>query len=301
MLKKIIIVIVALVLLAAGSFLVYVVKFKPITQPVQPGKFVARVGNSTLTVEDINNRIPPEYSDFISYEQNVDYVKRWIDNEILYQAAVNREIDKEPEIRERLKKMQKDLLVSEMISRLCTKTPNVSDEAIEKFYREHLAEFTRNETEIKYIHMCLKTLGEAWNIRRQVTPDNFITLARQYSIDSIEDINTLQYVTSREVMPELTSVIFDIKIGGTTPPINTPLGFFIVKIMDKQTPGTVRELRDVRDEVINRLSSQTQRVRLEEIISDLRKKMIVEYNVSLIPGKVEPRGPAGDMQTPAGK
>lgn len=251
------------------------------------GNAVARVGRAVLAEQDLRERIPPEYSDFITREQNIDYVKRWIDAEVLYQTALARDVDKEPEIRSRIRKMKRDLLVSEMISRLSSQTADVSDDDIEKYYQENVEKFTRTETDVKYVHLCVRTLAEAWKIRQQVTPDNFLELARQYSLDPVADPGSQPYLTRNEIMPELAEVIFDIKVGGTTPPIKTPFGYYLVKIIDKQLPGTLRPVESVREQIISHLSSQTQKTRLDEIVADMRKNLVIEYNPALVPGRVD--------------
>jgi len=267
------------------------------------GPVVARVGRAVLTEEDIRDRIPPEYTDFITREQNVDYVKRWIDTEILFQTALERRLDKEPEIRNRIRKMQRDLLVSEMISRLSTQTADVSESDIEKYYQDNVDRFTRKETEVQYLHLNVKTLAEAWKVRSQVTPDNFIGLAGKVSSDPVADPATLPYLSRNEIMPELASLIFDVKVGGTTPPIKTPFGFYIVKVVDKKTPGTLKPLESVREEIVNHLSSRTQKIRLDEMIAQMRKNMMVEYYPQMIPGRLPLNGekadPAMEAENPA--
>jgi hypothetical protein len=278
--------VVLVIIIAVGGFIGYF-RFSFSRHPHTKSPVVARVGSAYITTEDIQKRIPAEYSDFITYEQNVDYVKRWIDSEILYQTALQRKIDLEPEVRQRLEKMRKDLLMSEMISRLCTQMADVNDADIEKYYQENSNRFLRKETEIRFSHVCVKTLAEAWRIRDRITPDNFYALGKQFSIEPMEDSLSVPYVTKAQVMPELSNIIFDIKIGGTTPPIRTPMGFYIVKILDKQMPGSVKPLKSVREEILNQISSQTQRVHLDEIIASLKKKLHVEYHLALVPGKLE--------------
>ncbi|OGS33800.1 MAG: hypothetical protein A2293_12070 [Elusimicrobia bacterium RIFOXYB2_FULL_49_7] len=283
--KKLLFSIILIILLglAIGYFLFNFLK----TGNSEPGHVVARVGKAVLTVEDIHKRIPPEYSDFITYQQNVDYVKRWIDTEILYQAALARKIDREPDIRTRISKMQRDLLVSEMISRLSSQNADIADRDVESYYQDHVDKFTRKETEVQYIHINVRTLAEAWKIRSQVTADNFLDLAKQYSLDPIPSTSGLPFLTRNEIMPELADIIFDIKAGGTTPPIKTPFGHYIVKIIDKKTPGTIKPLESVREEIIGRLSSQTRKQRLDELIGTMRQDMQVELQEDLIPGRRE--------------
>ena len=287
-----------LLMLAAGVLIYY--RFFYNDKPVDPSQVVARVGHAVLTLDDIRNRMPAEYSDFITYEQNVDYVKRWIDAEILYQTALARKIDQEPAVRRRLMKMRKDLLTAEMIGRLCTQVSEISDAEIEKYYRDNIHRFTRKETEVKHLHMCIKTLSEAWRIRNETTQNNFIEMAGAHSLDPVAAINGLPWVTRNEVMPEIAEAVFDIKVGGTTPPLKTPFGYYIVKVIDKMGPGTVRPVESAKDEIINHITSDTQKARLDEVISRLRKKMIVEHNLNLITGKTgparqgAPAGPSGE-------
>ena len=88
------------------------------TKPSSP--VIARVGKSILTVEDFQKSIPPEYSDQITREQNINYVKQWIDTELLFKEAMRQKIDRDPVIRDRLEKMKKDLLAAEMMNRYST-------------------------------------------------------------------------------------------------------------------------------------------------------------------------------------
>ena len=60
------------------------------------GPIVARVGNDYLTLAELKESIPAEYSDVITRDQNVLYVRQWINTEILYQEAVRLGIDQEP-------------------------------------------------------------------------------------------------------------------------------------------------------------------------------------------------------------
>src|SRR5665647_3956363 len=95
-------------------------------------KVIARVGKATLTLENLKNSIPSEYSDQITRDQNINYVKQWIDRELLFQEAVNQKIDRDPVIKERLMKMKMDLLAAEMLDRYSMKiqADSISDSVV---------------------------------------------------------------------------------------------------------------------------------------------------------------------------
>ena len=99
---------------------------------------IARVGKATLTLHDLNANIPPEYSAEITREQNINYVKQWIDAELFYQEAIRKKIDKESDIKKRLSTMKKDLLAAELMNRtsLTINTKTIDDNAIHAFYEK---------------------------------------------------------------------------------------------------------------------------------------------------------------------
>jgi len=103
------------------------------------GPIVARVGQHVLTLDDLYKSIPPEYSDFITREQMVNYVKQWIDNEILYEEALRQKVDREDAIKVRLMRMKQDLLCAEMINRNSISSQNIqiSDDMIQNYYNEN--------------------------------------------------------------------------------------------------------------------------------------------------------------------
>ena len=132
---------------------------------------IARVGRAVLTLDDLYDRIPPEYNDYISREQKINYVKQWIDTELLFQEAFRKKIHREPEIRSRLRQMKKDLLSSEMISRYASapvKNP-VSEDVIRAYYDAHKDTFIRESDVIKYIEIVVRDQKTAWEVHRMIT------------------------------------------------------------------------------------------------------------------------------------
>ena len=170
---------------------------------------IARVGSSVLTLDNLYKSIPPEYSDFVTREQMINYVKQWIDNEILYQEALRQKIDKEDEIKERLKRMKQDLLCAEIINRNAGSAQNIqiSDAMLEQYYNENKSKFLRAKDAVRYIQIVVDDAAAAWNVRAKVTPDNFLYCASQYSKIPVPDPRTVPYATLDEIPPQLAKEI----------------------------------------------------------------------------------------------
>ncbi|HEX7509732.1 MAG TPA: peptidyl-prolyl cis-trans isomerase [Chitinivibrionales bacterium] len=246
---------------------------------------VARVGSSVLTLDNLYKSIPPEYSDFVTREQMINYVRQWIDNEILYQEALRQKIDKEDEIKERLKRMKQDLLCAEIINRNAGSAQNIqiSEDMIEHYYNENKTKFLRTLEAIRYIQILVDDAAGAWNIRARVTPDNFLLCASQYSKIPVPDPRSVPYVTGDEIPPQLVKEIAGIRIGGISNPIKTDQGYSIIRILDKQAKGSIKQIDEVREDIVNILSTKTQNAAIERMLSGLRSKMVVEVHLDLVP------------------
>jgi parvulin-like peptidyl-prolyl isomerase len=250
---------------------------------------IARVGNAILTLEDLYERIPPEYSDHISREQKINYVKQWIDTELLFQEAMRQKIEKEPEIRARLAEMKKDLLSAEIISRnsFAASKSNVSEEAVRAYYDEHKDSLVRESDVIKYLEIVVADLKTAWDVRTMVTRDNFLDLAVRYSKSPVQDPRALPYVPVDELPPNVTSALSAIRINATSAPVEVNGGYHIIRILDKQKAGTPCSLEEVQEDIMSMLSTRAQKQHMDELLSNLRLKMDYEFHFEHIPGAEE--------------
>lgn len=249
------------------------------------GPIVARVGQHVLSLDDLYKSIPPEYSDFITREQMINYVKQWIDNEILFQEAIRQKIDKEEPIKERLRRMKQDLLCAEMINRNSGSSQNIqiSEDMIQNYYNENKSKFVRDKNAARYVQIVMEDATAAWNVRAQVTPDNFLYLASKYSKIPVSDPRTVPYMNLSEIPPQIAQEISTIRVNGTSNPIKTDLGFLIIRVIDKQPKGSIRSIEEVREDIVNVLSAKTQNAAIERMLSGLRSKMVVEVHLEIVP------------------
>ncbi len=245
---------------------------------------IARVGRSVLTLDDLNKSIPANYSEKITKKQRINYVKQWIDTELLYQAAIKKKIHKEQKIKQRLKQMKKDLLGAEMITRLSTDFKNaiVTDEEIEAYYNEKKDNFVRKNDVIKYVEIVVDNLTTGWKVRNIVKDDNFLDLASKFSTVPVQDPRNAQFVPVNELPKEISDIAFRIRINGTTSPIKLEDGVHIVRVLDKQSAGDICLIEEVYDDILSTLSAKKQRQQMEYMLSDLRNKTDYEFNFDII-------------------
>jgi peptidyl-prolyl cis-trans isomerase C len=264
------------------------------------GPIVARVGQHVLTLDDLYKSIPPEYSDFITREQMINYVKQWIDNQILFEEALRLKIDKEDAIKVRLARMKQDLLCAEMINRNSISSQNIqiSDDMIQNYYNENKNKFLREKDAARYIQIVVEDATTAWSVRTQANPDNFLFLASKYSKIPVADPRTVPFVNISDIPPQIAQEITSIRVKGTSNPIKTDLGFHLVHVLDKQPKGSIRKIEEVRDDIINVLSTKTQNAAIEQMLSGLRSKMAVEVHLDIVPNIQKSANDSAPAQKP---
>ena len=238
------------------------------------GPVVARVGESVLTLDELYKSIPPEYSEYITREQVVGYVKQWIDNKVLYDEALRLKIDKEEPIRERLRRMKQDLLCAEMVSRSAAspQAAKVGDEAIAAYYNDNKGKFVRETNVAKYLQIVCGDANTAAKVRSLATADNFLKSRRPVLQGALARCEELPYVKFSDIPAELAQEIVSTKINGTTSVIRTDAGYCIVRVLDKQPKGTPCELPEVKDDIAAILAARTQNAAVERLISSLRTR-----------------------------
>lgn len=251
-------------------------------QPDSP--VIARVGKSILTVNDFYNSIPPEYSEQITREQNINYIKQWIDTELLYQEALRRRIDRDSLITNRLEKMKMDLLAAEMINRnsLQNQASLTDDNTVRTYYEKNKDNFIRENDIAKYLEIVVTDQRTAWYINKNATKDNYLSLAAEYSQQPPPETINVPFVIIDEIQPEVRHAIESTAINTTSNPVKSELGFHIVFVLDKLYKGGICKEDEVWEDIVNQLSTSSQKENVEKLLADLRIKTNVEFNADLI-------------------
>lgn len=246
---------------------------------------VAQVGDAILTLEDVMASIPPEYSAMVTQQQYRDYVRRWVENEILFQEALHQKFHQLPGISRQIHKARRDILVAQAIQHLCPAVSDISEFRIQQYYEKHQEEFIRHQYEIKSLHIRVPEKKQARDVQRQINPHNFIQLARRHSVDPVDDPEKVPFVSAADMLPEIARFAFKTRPGGTTNPIHTPRGYYIVRVLEKEPPRTLRSLAEVREQIVNRLTAEKQKNQVEALVEKLKLKIPVATYLERLPSR----------------
>lgn len=234
---------------------------------------IAKVNGARLTTEDLRAEIPQDYYDSVTLDQKRDFVEQWINSEVLYQEALRRGLQRQPETKKKIRSSEKNILISELIQQELSARTRVSPEEARAYYESHTDEFTRQQDEMRASQILVPTQEEANAVRRQIEEGaDFSGLARERSDDpsSIQG-GDLGYFSREDLLSDISKAVFAATPGTLLKPIKTEFGYHVLLVTDFQKAGTVLPFEMVQEEIIGRLSREKERQELDLFLLELRQ------------------------------
>jgi peptidyl-prolyl cis-trans isomerase C len=267
-------------------------------EQAKQGPFIAKVGGVSITQADFERELKslPEYAQqlFEGAAGREKFLDEVIKKEILYQEALKKGIDKNPDFSRKLEEFKKLTLASELLEKEIMSKNKVTEQEVKDYYNKHKADFTTT-SQLKASHILVKTEAEASNIlARLKRGEKFEEIAKKESLDAASAKNggDIGYFARGQLVPEFEKAAAGLKVGELSGPVKTPFGYHIIKVTDRKT-GPVVEFDKVKDIIYQRLSGERQKEAFDNYIAELRKNYKVEINkdalamVSQGPGKAE--------------
>jgi len=194
-----------------------------------------------------------------------DYINR----ELIYQNALNNNLDKNPLVVAEMQNQKRNIITGIRINQLLS--AQVSDEEMLKVYKE---EFSQPVTEYKTRHILLKTEQEAKNLILKLKNNgNFSKLAKEKSIDvSGKSGGELNWFSYGQMIQPYSEAVRNLSIGAyTDKPVQSKFGWHIIQLINsRQIPAA--EFAAVRNKVLAIVRNR----RIAAYINTLRSKADVE-------------------------
>lgn len=223
-----------------------------------------------------------------------------IQRELLIQLALQKHLDKSPEVLERLATVRNSLL-SQAALQDYLKTNPVTDEEIKAEYDSKMANMGN---EYKARHILVKTEDEAKKLITDLDKGgDFTALAKKHSIDPMgaEGGDLGWFTTDRMVAPFSEAVVALENGKYTKQPVQTQFGWHVI-LREESRPLTPPPLDAVKDQI----RSMLQRQKAQTMLENMRKTAQVEILLPPEPAPVaekpaEAAKPAAEATQPADK
>jgi peptidyl-prolyl cis-trans isomerase C len=246
---------------------------------VKEGKALVRVDGEELTEEGLKAELSLAYGDSILPGAKLEYLTRWIDNQLLYEEAKKRGLAKLPEVQIRAKQAAKDVTVLSLLNDQIAKNVQISEDEARKFYQQNKDFFKREQEEIRASHILFSSQAQADSASARLKKgEDFELLARELSLDSLTR-NTggdIGYFSLSNTDPAVARVASDLQTGTVSSPFRTAMGYHILKVTDRKPKGSIRDFEEVKTTLMSQLLQEKRSQAISSLLEELKKKAKIE-------------------------
>jgi len=283
-------------------------------------KIVAEIGAEKITEADldalieneIENRISP-WAAFMSDEQikeqkqrmlqqykgpqaRQQYLQARLAQEVLYRQALEQELGEKPEVRRLLEEQARGVLSQYLMNQQLAAKINITETDLQTYYSANKANYVE-PPRAKISHMLVEEENQANDLIGRIKGgEDFAALAKELSKDEAtkdgggaidSEVAKGPYVPGIGNFPALNEKIF----GADAPavldePFKTDKGWEIVQLREKY-PERQKSFDEVREEVMQALSTQKRQDVQQEYIKQMMDKYNVIIHTSVLTGKGE--------------
>ena len=228
----------------------------------------------------------------IGHPQYQDILDQLIDQKLMAQEAVGKNLHLEGSAQRRLDAARERVLGNLLVEHLVAR--NVTEERIREMYSEQ-SSLQQIEDQVRVALIIVETEEEARSVRERVTTgEEFAVVAFEVSMDAASRIEggELGYVQPNLMGEPFSSVIANTVEGDVSEPFETEVGWNLIKVEDRRTPAP-QTLEEMRPDLVTFLTLGE----ISQILRTLRNEAVVEPGngvPTIYPDRLPADNPAAD-------
>ncbi|MDD5644688.1 MAG: peptidylprolyl isomerase [bacterium] len=263
---------------------------------------VAVVNGRKITAGDFRNKLkvsvtPSAYDD---EEVRKQVIESMIINSLIYDLALEKGIDKDEELLERIEDIKKSMASQIFIEREVIDKIALTDKDARQYYNEHSEEFVVPER-IKASHILIQLPEDADDdvkkkakkvaedtLKRLKKGEKFDVLAEELSdCPSSKRGGDLGFFALGQMVPEFESAAFELEVGETSQVVETRFGYHIIMVTDRQETEKI-DFDENKDRIKQVLLQKKRNDVLQKWLEDIKSKADIKINEEVIEGlKIE--------------
>ena len=250
----------------------------PKSGPAMTGPALASVNGDKLTGQELDSLSPEGFE--VTRDNLPKILDKWVSNTLMYQEAQRRGIDKEPQVRAHLIRLERDYLVNELLDRL-TSTIKVGQDQFMQYFNQHKEEFSY-EVKITRIVMA-DSMMAAQTAAELAAGADFQKLAKERSQDVLLEAGQESRYFARNVGdprmggdPGVVEAIFALSPGQVSDVVPSQEGYQIIKLLDKKKVKADVTVAEVKADIEAILSYRRSQAMVDSVLTALRGKSKIE-------------------------
>jgi len=237
----------------------------------EPG-IVARVGDRKLTTSEVIAWEASLRQAEVPQELRSVFVRHWVEEELLYQAALEQGLMTDAWMAQRLDEITRSLLVSRLLETEYRKITPPAPSAVKAYFQKNSSEF---------VWPCLHLDVEYWKSDERIGMEGLrsnIQRGRRAGIwmgkaGSLEN-GHIELNGEGSTDPDVWRVVKCLVSGQVSQVLLVNDNYWVFKLIDRREPGEPQGYDDARDEIVLRLTEKTRRNVRDELV----RKLVDEYH-----------------------
>ncbi len=241
-------------------------------EKVSEGKVIAKVGKTSLTMEGFLKQVPAQLLVQTTAENRKALLENWVANEIIYEDALKKGMDKKPEVREKIEQLKKQLLTRAYIQEILEEVQFVSDLEARGYFEKYKDEYNY---QVEVSHISLNSKKQAEEVRAKLkNRASFVSLAKEYSTDnetsaqggylgSFRKGELASYPLFEEAALKLK------KPGEISDVVQTEFNYDIIKLHSRKKSPV--DYEDVAQSIMMRLRTEKFQKRSQDLVDSLKE------------------------------
>ncbi|MFH0764883.1 MAG: peptidylprolyl isomerase [Calditrichota bacterium] len=233
-----------------------------------PGNTAARVRERSLTIAELaewERSLPNPPSP----EDRNSFTRHWIEDELLYQAALDKKLPNDPWVAARIRELTRSLIIAKYLDSECAGLADPSLEEVKAYYLKHSSEF---------VWPHLRLVVDYWRGENNNALERL--RAALYRDRSVRGMDNLEGVESGRISlngpgsadPQIWQLVSRLKVGQISEVTKIQKDCWIYKLDSRNEPGSSQDLADVQEEIAARLQEQSYSRRRSETLRKLTEE-----------------------------
>jgi len=255
-------------------------------------RLVAMIGDEKVYAEDVNEAFDalPEWmkKQMSTREGKAEYLKKYVADTLFYRKGIKLEYDKDPDLRKKLRRAEKELIVNKVLEEEIKDKITVAEEDLKNYFEAHPEKYAdKAAVKVSLIKSGMKEIAE--KILEKINAGKpFEDLAEEVSLDEATAGNRGRFknwVRKGEDdlgignVAAVSKALFSVKPGEITAPVEAGGYYYLFRVEEKREarmPSFAESRERVKnDYVMQKLQANYQRL-LEQVLKSSEVKLFPE-------------------------
>ncbi|MFQ6615320.1 MAG: peptidyl-prolyl cis-trans isomerase [Fidelibacterota bacterium] len=252
-----------LVAVAASGFVLFSVS--SCQNPPASEEYVARIGESVLTQEDLTSQLP-EVIPGDSAGVIGQTIEAWARRELLFQQAVREGLLSDSRLQAQLDEYRKALYGNTFLDMYLAQHVVVTTDEVRDYYTRNRDQFKRKRAEVALLHFLLETEREALEVRQKL-----LRLEGSVRQELLNFYNVhAQIVTEGTLIPPLDRAVFArSEPKGVLGPVRSDYGVHVLEVLEFYPADSFRGLDQVYEDVSQQLFQEKSAIQYDRLLDSL--------------------------------